>query len=408
MRGQHLFARTSNLEPPLAVSRTSSVTPGSATRTRRLRSGVGLALGGVLAITGCASVPRAHQVRGLETVAELQQGFQQVIREVLPSVVGVRVKRRATVPLSAEELGTGRREQLIIEHTLIVNGSGMVLSADGRILTNDHVIDGADEIAVIFADGQSTSARLLASDPRSDLAILRVERSGLQPVHFGDPAATARGQWTIAIGNPLGIGRDGQLSASVGVVSNVNRSLPGLGEEEDRRYMHMIQTTAPISPGNSGGPLFNMHGEAIGIVTAMYTRSGGDDGLAFAIPITEKTRAAIDALARGERIDYGYLGVSVRGLDRDEARGVSLESGQGALVIGLDPLGPAARSGLRSGDVIVQYDGVPVTGAGDLVERVGATRIGKRVVVECLRNGQNSKFEVRAARREPSRVALLR
>jgi serine protease Do len=365
---------------------------------RRACMALAVSLFAVIA-TGCASLGMQPQTRiaGLSAAVDLESSFQQVIDQAMPSVVSLRVQRRAAVPVATIE-DDGASRPLMSQSVTVVNGSGMVISPDGLILTNDHVVQGADRIDVIFSD----------ADARTDLAILSCGRTGLTPVRFCDAQNLHRGQWSIAIGNPLGIGRDGQLSASVGVISNVSRDLPGLGEEDDRRYVDMVQTTAPISPGNSGGPLFNLQGEVIGVVTAMYVRNGSDEGLAFAIPVSQRLRRTLAELLQGNPIDYGYLGLTVRDFAEGEVSPGGDVPGTGVLVIDLDSAGPAARSGLQIGDAIVAYAGEPVRTAAMLVDRVERTPVGTPVSVEFLRNGERKGLTIRAARREARQIAALR
>jgi S1-C subfamily serine protease len=248
---------------------------------------MGLVLAMVVAWSGSAVADDP-----LEELEKLQSAFQEIVAEVSPSVVGIRVQRRHHA--RSDQRGRGSDEQFVL-----VNGSGTIIDRNGLILTNEHVIKGADEIRVVFHDGQRETADVVSADPRQDLAILQVSRAGLEPAKICDWDSVARGQWSVALGNPFGLGSDGQLSVSVGVISNLNRQLPGLGDVDERSYSDMIQTTATINPGNSGGPLFNLRGELIGVITAMHTRAGGDEGAGFAIPMTDARRAMVARLARG-------------------------------------------------------------------------------------------------------------
>lgn len=252
----------------------------------------------------------------LARLDELQRAFQRIADEVAPSVVGIRVHRRYA---SRDDRGRSQSEQFVL-----VNGSGTVIDRSGLILTNEHVIKNADEIRVIFHDGKRVRAEVVSADPRQDLAILRVEREGLVPVRICEWESVARGQWSLVLGNPFGLGADGQLSVSVGVISNLNRQLPDLGDVAEHSYSDMIQTTATINPGNSGGPLFNLRGELIGVVTAMHTRAGGDEGAGFAIPMTPARRAMISHLARGT--DAGPLFAGTDEPAEPPVNGVTVES----------------------------------------------------------------------------------
>jgi serine protease Do len=343
-----------------------------------------------------------------QPVAQLQavqQAFQQVIEQVSPSVVGIRVMRRyvATVPGAREGHDAGTFEQLVA-----VNASGTVIRTDGLILTNEHVIQSAHEIEVTFHDGRTLPATILAADPRADLAVLRSERTGLEPAKFCDWSAVARGQWTIALGNPFGLGDDGQLSASVGIISNLGRRLPGLGEVDDRLYHDMIQTTAAINPGNSGGPLLNIRGELVGIVTAMHTRAAVDEGVGFAIPLTPARRHLIDQLVQGHPVEYGYLGVTVRSPEQRERDAAGIGQDFGVVVLDVEPGGPAERAELQQGDLIIRYNRQQVRGAADLAEQVGTTPVGQQVSVDLYRDTRRLSVSVTIERRQVSRVSWMR
>jgi S1-C subfamily serine protease len=322
--------------------------------------------------------------------AEIERSFQDVAARVSPAVVGIRARRLAA-GASARDAG----EQLIV-----VNGSGSIIRADGAILTNEHVVQAARDIDVLFSDGESLPATILAADPRSDLAVLQVRRAGLPVVPFCDWSRVARGQWAVTLGNPYGLGGDGQLSVSVGVISNLDRRLPGLGEADDRLYSDMIQVTAPIVPGNSGGPLLNLRGELVGIVTAMHTRTADDQGIGFAIPMTPARRLVIARLLAGESIDYGYMGVTARAAAADELARAGLAAG--VVIEAIDPGGPADRAAVRVGDLLTHLNGQPVETAAQLVEQIGRTRIGVSVALTMHRDGASREVSLQI---EPRRIA---
>lgn len=344
--------------------------------------------------------------RGEEPLAgleQLEQVVQRVVEQVSPSVVGIRVQRRYLAPGDA-----GADARLPLREELVtVNGSGTVVDADGLILTNEHVVQGAVTIEVQFSDGSTCPASIRGSDARSDLAILEVPRRGLTPARLGDAGNLARGQWTIALGNPYGLGSDGKACVSVGVISNLGRRLPGLGAADDRLYNDMIQTTAAIHPGNSGGPLFNIRGELIGVVTAMHTRAVLDEGVGFAIPLNERKRQIILRLVRGQAIEYGYAGMTVRDLTDDERRGAGPAAG-GALVEDVEVGGPAQRAGVRGRDVVTAVEGRPVRDAAHLVEIIGTHPPGHVLELSLLRNGRSEKLRLTLERRDPGRVGWMR
>lgn len=243
---------------------------------------------------------------------------------------------------------------------------------------------------------------------RSDLAILRIDADGLLPAKLCDWQSVAQGQWCIAFGNPFGLGSDGKSSVSVGVISNLGRRLPGLGEVDDRLYADMIQTTAAIHPGNSGGPLFNIRGKLIGVVTAMRARSVDDEGTGFAIPLNPAKRRAIQRLVEGRPVEYGYLGLTVRALEAAERRADGLESVGGVLVEQVEPEGPAATGGVQVGDVLTHYDGRPVEAPLQLADWVGQTPVGEQVELSLRRGGESSVIRVAVEARQLSRVSWLR
>lgn len=338
-------------------------------------------------------------------LAALERAFQRIASHVAPSVVGIRVQRRyvATLPEGGDDAGLRRLEQFVT-----VNGSGTIIHADGLILTNEHVIQSASEIVVVFHDGRSLPATVRASDPRSDLAILQTSRRDLPPVRYADSQSVRRGQWSIAVGNPFGLGNDGTLSVSVGVISNLGRRLPGLGEVDDRLYTDMIQTTAAINPGNSGGPLFNIRGELVGVITAMHTRAAADEGVGFAIPLSAARRRTIDQLIEGHSIQYGYIGVIVRSPEDDERARAGIEGGTGVTVQRVERAGPAADEDLRAGDVILRFDEHEVRSPSHLAELVGGATVGERVVIRLWRDGRRQTANVLVERRNVSRVSWMR
>jgi len=335
----------------------------------------------------------------------LQRAFERVVTQVSPSVVGIRVQRRhfATLPETLPGVDAD-----LFEQRVIVNGSGTVVDADGLVLTNEHVVQGASDIEVMYYDGQKSTATVLASDSRSDLAILQVPRNDLPVVQFCDWDQVARGQWAIALGNPFGLGRDGHLSVSVGIVSNLGRQLPGLGEVDDRFYNDMLQTTAAINPGNSGGPLFNIEGELIAVVTAMHTRAPADEGVGFAIPMTPAKRRVVEALCRGDEVAYGYLGLTVRQPSEAEFELLDAANLTGVVVDRVEPDGPAARAGVAVGDIVLRFDIEPVQCPAHMAELVGSAVIGNHVQLEILRGGDARTIAVDVEQRDVSRVAWMR
>ncbi|MFQ5806127.1 MAG: trypsin-like peptidase domain-containing protein [Phycisphaerae bacterium] len=341
----------------------------------------------------------------LPDLEQIERAFERLVEQVSPSVVGIRVKRRYRAALPGDQKPTGGG---IFEQLVTVNGGGTIIDPRGLILTNEHVIQSAHEIEVFFHDGHSLPATLVAADARGDLAVLKVERDDLTPARMVDWSEVARGQWTITLGNPYGLANDGKLSVSVGVIANLGRRLPGLGEVDDRFYSDMIQTTAAIHPGCSGGPLFNIHGELVGVITAMHTRAPADEGVGFAIPMTPGRCRTVQELREGRRVIYGYLGLTVRPLLPEERQGAGLGPQVGAVVKEVDPGGPAGAVGIRQGDLILRFDGQMVRGPGSLAELVGQTPPGKRVSLQLGRGEQRLVVHATVQRRQISRVGWMR
>jgi serine protease Do len=262
-------------------------------------------------------------------------------------------------------------------------GSGFVISQDGYVLTNHHVVDGADEIIVRFGDRQELAAELVGSDPRSDLALLKVEAEDLPLVKLGNSDKLRVGEWVLAIGSPFGF----EQSATAGIVSAKGRSLPS------DNYVPFIQTDVAINPGNSGGPLFNMRGEVVGINSQIYSRTGGYMGLSFAIPI-EMAMEVVEQLKDKGRVTRGWLGVLIQEVTRELAESFQMPSPRGALVAKVFPGSPAEEAGLLPGDVIVEYDGREVQSSGGLPPMVGRTPVGSEVPVKVVRAGDSQTIAV--------------
>ncbi len=349
-----------------------------------------------------AASAQNHAADAIPDLERVQKAFTEVAAKVSPSVVGLRAHRIYPGAAAAGKNGRG------LDQRVSVNGSGTVIESEGLVLTNEHVIQAASEIEVYYHDGVSGRATVVSSDARSDLAVIRIDRKGLPAAAFCKWDEVARGQWTVAVGNPFGLGGDGKLSVSTGVISNLGRRLPGLGEVDDRLYNDMIQTTAAINPGNSGGPLFNIRGELIGVVTAMHTRAAADEGVGFAIPLTPSRRNVIDQLKAGRAIEYGYLGMSARAAEVADRRGATVAGEAGVVIDTVEPDGPAAKAGIREGDFVARFDNDVVRDPGQLVEMVGTSQVGRQIRVEVRRGDQTLVIPVQVERRQLSRVAWMR
>ena len=277
-------------------------------------------------------------------------------------------------------------------------GSGFIISADGHILTNAHVVDSADEVLVRLTDKREFKAKVLGTDKRTDIALIKIEANGLPVVKLGDPNRLRVGEWVIAIGSPFGFDN----SVTAGIVSAKGRSLP------QENFVPFIQTDAAINPGNSGGPLFNMRGEVVGINSQIYSRTGGNVGLAFAIPIDVAMEVQTQ-LKSGGRVSRGRIGVVIQEVTKELADSFGLSKPMGALVSTVEKGGPADKAGIESGDVILKFDGKAVTQSADLPRIVGATRPGSKVAVVLWRKNASRELSVTVSElpedKAPARLA---
>lgn len=255
-------------------------------------------------------------------------------------------------------------------------GSGFIVSSDGYILTNAHVVNDADEIIVKLTDKREFKAKLIGIDRRSDVAVIKVEAANLPKVTVGDPDALKVGEWVVAIGSPFGL----ENTVTAGIVSAKGRALP------QENYVPFIQTDAAVNPGNSGGPLFNMKGEVIGINSQIFSRSGGYMGLSFAIPI-DVAMDVQNQLRAGGKVARGWLGVQIQEVTKELAESFGMKNTNGALIAGVEKGGPADKGGLEAGDVITKFDGKSIGASSDLPRAVGATKPGKNVTAEVFRKG---------------------
>jgi serine protease Do len=256
-------------------------------------------------------------------------------------------------------------------------GSGFVISQDGYILTNAHVVAGAKEVLVRLDDRREYPAKVIGSDEHTDIALLKIDASHLPTVKLGDSDKLKVGDWVLAIGSPFGFER----TATQGIVSALSRNLP------DDTYVPFIQTDAPVNPGNSGGPLFDTDGNVAGINSQIYSHSGGYMGLSFAIPINVALKVT-DQLKTKGYVERGWLGVAIQDMDQPLAQSFGLEKPEGALVSSVTPDSPADKAGIKVGDVILRYDGKTIERSGNLPPLVGNTAVGTRIPVEVLRDGK--------------------
>ncbi len=269
-------------------------------------------------------------------------------------------------------------------------GSGFVLTADGYVMTNAHVVDGADEVIVTMTDKREFKARIIGTDKRTDVALVKIDATGLPTVRIGDVNQVKVGNWVIAIGSPFNL--DNTVTA--GIVSAKQRDT---GE-----FLPLLQTDVAINPGNSGGPLINMRGEVIGINSQIYSRSGGYMGISFAIPIDEAIRVS-DQLRASGRVVRGRIGVTIAPVTKEVAESIGLGRATGALVQGVEAGGPADKAGIEAGDIITRVDGKTVERSGDLPRIVGAAKPGSRTQLQVFRRGSTRDIAVTVVEFEPEK-----
>jgi serine protease Do len=264
-------------------------------------------------------------------------------------------------------------------------GSGFIISNDGYVLTNHHVVKDADEIVVKLTDRRELVAKLVGSDARTDVAVLKVQANGLPTANIGSPNDLKVGEWVLAIGSPFGF----EQSVTAGIVSAKGRSLPG------GNYVPFIQTDVAINPGNSGGPLFNMAGKVVGINSQIYSRTGGFMGLSFAIPI-DVVMSIVNQIKSGGKASHGWLGVQIQDVTRQLAESFGMKTPHGALVAKIIPNSPAEKAGLQVGDVITDFNGHPIDTSADLPPMVGMTPINQDAKLTIIRQGEtkNVSFKI--------------
>jgi serine protease Do len=269
-------------------------------------------------------------------------------------------------------------------------GSGFILSADGFIMTNAHVVDGADEVLVTLTDKREFKARIVGADKRTDVAVVKIDAAGLPFVKIGDVNRLKVGEWVMAIGSPFGL----ENSVTAGIVSAKQR--------DTGDYLPFIQTDVAINPGNSGGPLLNLRGEVVGINSQIYSRSGGFMGISFAIPIDEAMRVS-DQLRTNGRVIRGRIGVQIAPVTKEVAEAIGLGKPTGALVQSVEAGGPADKAGVEAGDIITRVDGKVVEKSGDLPRLVGGTRPGSKATLQIFRRGAAKELSVTVGEFEPER-----
>lgn len=373
----------------------------------------GLALAGLLAFSAAPAVaqgaapaiaPQTAQVLTPVPRAGAPESFADLVDRVMPAVVNI-AAATTTEPSqrTLPQLPPGTPFEDLFEEFFNRRGqggeapppqrrsnslgSGFVIDPSGVIITNNHVIGEADDIEVIWADGRTLKATVIGKDPKIDIAVLKVEvDEPLVAVPMGNSEDLRIGDWVVAIGNPFGLGG----SVTAGIVSARARNI------DTGPYDNFIQTDAAINRGNSGGPLFNMRGEVVGINTAILSPTGGSVGIGFAVPsaLADPVIAQLREFGETRR---GWLGVRIQNVDRTTAEALGLDTPRGALVAGVDPAGPAQTAGIETGDVILSFDGQPVVSSRDLPRIVAGTPVGKSVSVEVFRRGESVNVDVEIA-----------
>lgn len=343
--------------------------------------------------------------------------FTELVEQVSPSVVNIRTMERVSGRSSA---GNGPSEEEMLEFFRRFGlpmpniprqgprpnrpqqpdeeqprgvGSGFVLSSDGLIMTNAHVVDGADEMIVTLTDKREFKAKLVGADKRSDVAVVKIEASGLPAVKIGDVNRLKVGEWVMAIGSPFGL----ENTVTAGIVSAKQR--------DTGDYLPFIQTDVAINPGNSGGPLINMRGEVVGINSQIYSRSGGFMGISFSIPIDEAMRVS-DQLRANGRVSRGRIGVQIEQVTKEVAESIGLGKPQGALVRAVESGSPAEKAGIEAGDIIIRFDGRVIEKSSDLPRLVGSTKPGTKSTVTVFRRGANRDLGVVIAEIEADKPSV--
>ncbi|MCS7082475.1 MAG: DegQ family serine endoprotease [Bacteroidetes bacterium] len=392
--------------------------------TRTRKSAWLLALAGFLAgllvtavvslHTGWVEVKRTHAAdngtvsipeRRIQTLTDLSQAFADVAESVVPSVVTITAERVVRAPRFLNPFeGTPFENWFRFdvpegEQRARGLGSGVIMRSDGVVLTNNHVVEGAERLRVRLYDGRVFDAEVVGRDAATDIAVLRIRATGLPTLPLGDSDRLRVGEWVLAIGSPLSENLEHTVTA--GIISAKGRT--GI-IQDGRAFENFLQTDAAINPGNSGGPLVNTRGELVGINTAIATRTGGFQGIGFAIPIN-MARWVMEQLLEKGKVERGYLGVTIQRITPELARALRLERPQGALVSQVAPGSPAERAGIKPRDVILAVNGQPVENESDLRNRIAFSRPGSRVTLSILRDGRRQEVHVTLGTLDPNLLA---
>jgi serine protease Do len=374
---------------------------------KKKRQALALVLSVAAAVVVLPASPALAQTRTLPD-------FTDLVEQVGPSVVNIR-----TIEKVAARAGAGGTDEEMLEFFKRFGlpmpnvprqaprpnrpqpqeeeqprgvGSGFILSSDGLIMTNAHVVEGADEVIVTLTDKREFKAKLIGADKRSDVALVKIDAAGLPAVKVGDVSRLRVGEWVMAIGSPFGL----ENTVTAGIVSAKQR--------DTGDYLPFIQTDVAINPGNSGGPLINMRGEVVGINSQIYSRSGGSMGISFAIPMDEAVRVSEQLRVSG-RVSRGRIGVQIDQVTKEVAESIGLGKAQGALVRAVEPGAPAEKAGVEAGDIIVKFEGKAVEKSSDLPRMVGSTKPGTRSALTVFRRGTYKDLSVTIAEIEADKPA---
>lgn len=340
--------------------------------------------------------PEIHQAAPL-TRNQGPVSYAEAVDQAAPAVVNIyssRIVERDQHPLMSDpffqQFFDSQDDDAATHQRMLSSlGSGVIVSNDGYVLTNHHVINGADEIQVALRDGRETLAKVIGTDPESDLAVLRIDLEDLPVIELTDSADVAVGDVALAIGNPFGVGQ----TVTMGIISATGRNHLGLNAYED-----FIQTDAAINPGNSGGALVNPEGALVGINTAIFSRSGGSQGIGFAIP-ANLAHSILDELVTQGRVIRGWLGIEAQALSRELAASFGLQTPQGVIVAGVVSGGPAAEAGLEPGDVLLAVDGQPILDARSTMSEIASIPPGTSLPLTIVRSGERMELTLEVGER---------
>jgi serine protease Do len=367
---------------------------------RLLIAGAALLVSGAGALAQPSTSPEA-----LDVADRLTEAFNSTAEYVKPSVVSISSVRTMEVsqqmpdifddPMFKRFFGDVPNQQQPREQRAQAQGTGFIIDREGHIITNNHVVENADTVTVTLQDEREYKAEIVGADPQTDIAVIQIKADGLTPVTFGDSDQLKTGQWVVAVGSPFGL----TSSITAGIVSATGRSRFGIADYED-----FIQTDAAINPGNSGGPLVDLRGRVVGMNTAIFSRSGGYNGIGFAIP-AEIIQNISQKLITDGAVRRGFLGVYIQDLNEGLARSFGFEGTDGVLVSSVNDAGPADKAGIRDGDIITAIDNQPVTRSDDLRLRVALSDPGAKLRFDIFRDGKTMSKVVSIGELEPDAVA---